>query len=415
MPKLTARSIAALKPRESLYRVADGDGLSLEVAPNGSRRWRFRYRTPDGREQMLSLGVYPEVGLAEARDRLAEARRMLRDGINPGAARKEARQAQVAAAAEEHAAAERDFAAVSEAWLQLNEPRWAPATARKARYVVERYLQPSLKGLDVATIGTVDARRAVAAVAASAPALAVKARGYIRGILEHAEHGGLREEGRAVNLRGSVAKREKGHLPAATTPDEVRTVLASVSGYESEVTRRALELLMLSAMRPGTVAGARWAEFELDAKGPDGKPAPLWSIPGNRMKTGLPHLVPLSRQAVEILHGMLPFTAGREFVFPALARQKTPHLHRDALSNALRRMGLQGKHSAHGFRAMFRTVARERLGIAPDVLEVALAHTKQGPHGAAYDRAQFLIERRAALQAWADYLDGLRPRTNRAA
>lgn len=391
MGKLTNRSIAALKPRETLYRVADGDGLTLEVTPSGSKRWRIRYRY-GGREQMLSAGLYPEVGLAEARERLAEVRRHLREGRNPSQERRQARAAQ-------RAALDREFSTVSEAWLMHHTPAWAPATARKARYVVERYLRPALAGQDIADLGTPAARHAIALVAAQAPALAVKARGYLGSIVEFAIGAGLREDGRTLNLRGAIRKRVKGHLPAATTPEQIRRVINAIAGYKSPVTQAALRLAMLTAQRPGVVASARWGEFDLERR--------EWLIPASKMKTRHAHIVPLSRQAIETVRAMLPFTAGREYVFPPLARQLTPHLHRDALSAALRRMGLRGEHTTHGFRAMLRTVARERLGVAADVLEAQLAHAKRGEVAAAYDRTKFLKERHEVMQRWADYLDEL--------
>lgn len=392
MGKLTDKAIKALKPREALYRVADGEGLSLEIAPNGSKRWRFRYRV-GGREQMLSLGTYPDVGLAEAREKLAGSRRALRNGSDPSRDRKVEKQAR-------RGSADRDFAQVSATWLADNKAGWAPATYRKAEYVLTTYLQKSLKGCDIATLSTPEARRAIAAVAARAPALAEKARGYLGSIVEFASHAGLREEGRSLSLRGAVPKRQKGHIAAATTLDDIRPLLAAVDAYDSPVTRAALIVTMLTALRPGVVSGARWSEIDLEAA--------EWLIPPERMKTRNAHLVPLPRQAVDALREMLKFTAGGEYVFPPLARQKSLHLHRDALSAALRRMGFQGVHATHGFRGMLRTVGRERLSIPADVLEAQLAHAKKGDVQKAYDRTQFLEERKDAMQRWADYLDGLR-------
>jgi integrase len=157
---------------------------------------------------------------------------------------------------------------------------------------------------------------------------------------------------------------------------------------------------MLTAQRPGLVVSAEWSEFNLQEA--------EWSIPGHKMKMRKPHIVPLPRQAVALLQSMLVWTAGQRFVFPALARQKTVHLHRDALSNALRDMGFQGKHATHGFRTSLRTIARERLRVDPDVLEAQLAHAKRGDVQQAYDRTEFNDLRRRVMQKWADFLDKLR-------
>ena len=152
---------------------------------------------------------------------------------------------------------------------------------------------------------------------------------------------------------------------------------------------------------PGRAELRRGREREVELE------AAEWVIPAGKMKTKHAHLVPLSRQAVDTLRAMLPYSEGRQFVFPALYRQTTPHLHRDALSNALRNMGFQGKHATHGFRAMFRSAGRERLGIDSDVLEAQLAHAKRGEVQKAYDRTSFTDARRKAMQRWADYLDNL--------
>lgn len=392
MGKLTDKALRAIKPQDRIYNIADGDGLSLEVWPNGGRYWRFRYRFA-GKAKRLSLGVYPEVSLKEARDSLTVARATLRGGVDPSRDRKEAKQALLTAE-------DRDFSKVAADWLAHNKPGWASETYRKASYVVEQCLQPSLKGLDIASLGTPEARKAIAKIAARAPALAQKARGHLGSIVEFAIHSGLREEGRHLSLKGAVPKHGKGHIAAATNPDEIRTLLSAVDAYDSSVTRAALIVTMLTALRPGVVAGARWSEINLqDAE---------WLVPPERMKTRNAHLVPLPVQAVNEIKAMLKFTGDGEYVFPPLARQKSPHLHRDALSAALRRMGLQGVHATHGFRAMFRTVARERLGVPADVLEAQLAHAKRGEVQKAYDRTLFLQERTVAMQQWADYLDELR-------
>jgi integrase len=156
---------------------------------------------------------------------------------------------------------------------------------------------------------------------------------------------------------------------------------------------------MLTAMRPGIVASARWDEIDLDNA--------EWAVPADKMKTRHEHIVPLPRQALELLRAMKVYRVN-EYVFPPLARQKTPHLHRDALSAALRRMGFQGRHATHGFRARLRTMARERLAVDLDVLEAQLAHAKRGEVQKAYDRTTFDDKRRRVMQAWADYLDTLR-------
>jgi integrase len=277
------------------------------------------------------------------------------------------------------------------------KPGWADETHRKAAYVVDTYLSPALRRQSVTTLTT---KQAADALAGIPPSLAAKARGYLGQIVNYSIHEGLREDGRLLVLRGVLPKADKGHIPAAVDLADVRKLVKAVADYPIAVTRAALTVAMLTAQRPGTVARMEWAEVDLDAS--------EWAIPAAKMKTRHAHIVPLSRQAVEALRGMLAYTDGKQFVFPALYQQTTPHLHRDALSNALRKMGFAGKHATHGFRGMFRTVARERLNIPADVLEAQLAHAKKDEIQKAYDRTQFLDERRNAAQRWADYLDALR-------
>lgn len=386
--KLTALAIKAAKPGK----LFDGGGLYLDVRPSGSRYWRLKYRF-GGRENVLAFGVYPEVSLAEARQRRTEARALLRAGTDPSVARAAARDA-----------AKRDteaaFPKVAAAWLAHKKREWADETYRKAKYVTDDYLIPSLRGRSIATLTTKQAADVLAKIAEAAPTLASKARQYLGGIVTYAIRHGLRDDGRVLSLRGAVPKHDKGHIPAATDPKEVMALAKAIDAYPTPVTRAALKLAMLTAMRPGIVASARWAEIDLDAA--------EWTVPGARMKTRHAHIVSLPDQAVALLREMLAYTEGREYVFPPLARQSSPHLHRDALSAALRRMGFQGKHATHGFRGMLRTVARERLGIDPDILEAQLAHAKKGDVQKAYDRTTFGEARRKAMQAWADYIDTLK-------
>ncbi len=391
--KLTALAIKSARPGKHF----DGGGLFLHVRENGARYWRMKYRH-GGKENLLAFGVYPEVSLSEARRRLDAARVLLRDGKDPAAERAAARDA---ARRDTNAA----FPAVAAAWLAFKRKEWADETYRKAQYVTDTYLVPALRRRSVATLTTKQAADVLADIAQTAPTLAAKARQYLGGIIGYAIRHGLRDDGRLLSLRGAVPKHDKGHIPAATDPKEAAALAKAIDAYRIPVTRAALKLAMLTAMRPGIVASARWQEIDLDAA--------EWHVPGARMKTGHAHIVPLPRQAVAVLREMQAYTAGREHVFPPLARQTTPHLHRDALSAALRRMKFQGRHATHGFRGMLRTIARERLGVNPDVLEAQLAHAKKGDVQKAYDRTTFDDERRRVMQAWADYLDNLRDDTRK--
>ena len=380
------------------YPLWDGGGLHLIFSASGSRLWRLKYSRPDGRSNMLGLGSYPEVSLMEARQRRSQARALLRDGKDPGVEKIER---QESARRVDGA----QFPAVAAAWLAFKRKEWADETYRKAVYVTDTYLVPKLKRLSIATLTTKQAADVLATIAETAPSLASKARQYLGGIVQYAIRHGLRDDGRLLSLRGAVPKHTKGHIPAATDLPTIARLVRAIEAYPTPVTRWALKLAMLTAMRPGVIVTARWSEIDLDAA--------EWHRAGEDMKMGHAHIVSLPRQAVALLSEMHAYSAGREFVFPPLARQKTPHLHRDALSNALRKMGFQGLHATHGFRAMLRTVARERMNVDMDVLEAQLGHAKKGDVQKAYDRTTFNDQRRKVMQAWADYLDALRDDTGK--
>jgi integrase len=393
MPRDSGKLTVLAARNAGVGRHFDGLGLYLEVLPTGSRIWRLKYRHA-GKESRATFGHFPEVGLAEARRRRDEAREHLRNGTAPNAVK-------VAQDQEARRVADAAFPLVARAWLKKMEPEWAEATRRKATYIVDTYLVPKLRHTSIVTLTT---KQAADALKGIPPSLAIKARGYLGQLVAYAMQEGLREDGRTLSLRGALPKGNGGHIPAAIDVAEVRELVRAVATYPIHVTRAALTAAMLTAQRPGTIVRMEWSEVDLEAA--------EWVIPGPKMKMKQAHIVPLSRQAVETLRAMLPYSSGRQYVFPALYRQKTPHLHREALSNALRTMGFRGKHATHGFRSTFRTMARERLGIAADVLEAQLAHVKKDAIQQAYDRAAFVTERKEVMQAWADYLDNLREDRN---
>ncbi|QNN47208.1 integrase arm-type DNA-binding domain-containing protein [Thermomonas brevis] len=388
---LTELTIKALKPRDKLYRVADREGLCLEVTPTGSKLWRYRYRYA-GKARMMALGKWDEITLLDARDRLRDARRLLANGMDPMASKRAATAAQV----KEGRVA---FPAFAAEWLEYKRKRVGIETYRKARLVTEGDLIPSLRRHSIDTLATKDVTPVLDKIAQRAPNLAVKARQYLGGMVAYAIQQGLREDGKLLSLRGTLVKYDAGHIPAITKPAELRPLLLAIDGYSQQVTRTALLLASLTALRPSVIASAQWAHIDLEAG--------EWHIPGHLMKTRHDHIVPLPRQAVTLLEAIRGNDPG-QYVFPSPAKQKTPHLHRDALSKALREMGFQGKHATHGFRGTLRTMARERLSVDIDVLEAQLAHAKKGDVQKAYDRTTFDDQRREVMQAWADYLDNLR-------
>lgn len=379
------------KPRAQPYLLADGNGLALRVRPNGARTWLLRYRRPStGKENFLSLGPYPDVSLVDARKAAVIARGLVRKGIDP------VEHKRIESAARRRAA-EGAFRLVAKKWLAFKHREWADETYRKAEFVVHDYLIPALGNKPISTLATPEVKPVLEAIASHAPNLATKARQYVGGIVTYAIQHGLREDGIPLSLRGVIPRHKKGHIPAITKPSEIAPLVRAINSYNSPITRAALKLTMLTGLRPGVVAAVPWNEMDLDRA--------EWHVPALRMKMQHEHIVPLPRQAVALLKELQTFTGRGDYVFPSPARQKTPHLHRDALSKALREMGFQGKHAAHGFRGMLRTVGRERLGIDIDILEAQLAHAKRGDVQKAYDRTTFDEDRCRVMQEWADYID----------
>lgn len=310
----------------------------------------MKYRQGD-KERLLAFGIYPHVTLAQAREKRDAAKALLAQGIDPSAHQKEV-------AAAKKRMDEGTFDRAAEAWLAFKSAEWSDESRRKAEYVTHTYLIPALGKFSMATLSGQDVAPVLRKMAVQTPDLARKARQYMKAIALFAMREGLRDEGRMLMLDGALPRAaNRSHIPAATLPEEAAEVMRAVSSHSVDVTRAALLLCAYTAQRPGVVAAMCWDEVVLKAG--------EWRIPAAKMKTRHAHIVPLPRQAVALLRDMAVYTKGREYVFPPLARQKTPHLHRDSLSRALRSLGLEDKHATHGFRAMLRTLGRERLGIAP--------------------------------------------------
>ncbi|MEO5810514.1 MAG: integrase arm-type DNA-binding domain-containing protein [Rhodanobacter sp.] len=392
---LTEVQIRHAKPDSSP--LWDGGGLHL-LNRNGHFHWRLKYVRPDGRENRLALGAYPTIGLKDARALREAARRKLAAGIDPAEDRKAQR-------ADAKRIIHDTFEHFAREWLATKSPGWAEETRRKAELCVDSYLVPTLGKLSVRNLTSADVLKVLRGMAAHSPSLTPKVAQAAQAIVRVAITEGAREDGRLLdlNLRDNLPALEKGHYPAATLPAELGKVLRLIATYPSEVTRAALFACAYTGQRPGVVVAMRWEELSNDGC--------EWIIPAAKMKMGNQHIVPITRQVRALLDNMHAFTGGKDYVFPPLARQKTPHLHRDALSKALREAGLRGKQTPHGLRASLRTLARERLGVLPDVLEAQLAHAKKGEVAGAYDRTRFDDERRNVMQQWADYLDDLRDET----
>lgn len=392
--RLTDAAIRKAKPGDKPIKMADGNGLYLLLRPNGGRWWRWDYRRPfTGKRNTLSLGTYPDTGLAQARERLAAARKLLASDVDPADHRKAERAAGLERAAN-------SFEVVALEWL--GKQTWVPSYSSKVTAWMEKDVFPWIGGQPVAELTAPDFLRI---------ARRIEERGAIESahrilqncgqVMRYAIATGRAERNPVADLRGALASPPERHHAAITDPREIGGLLRAIDGYSGNmVTRSALRLAPLVFVRPGELRHAEWAHIDLAAA--------EWNIPAERMKSRQPHLVPLSRQAVAILAELQPLTGGRQYVFPGGRSPKRP-MSDNAINAALRRMGFDSDTmTAHGFRAMARTVLDEVLHFRPDYIEHQLAHAVRDPNGRAYNRTAHLTERRKMMQAWADYLDRLR-------
>lgn len=392
LPPSTVKNAA---PQAKPYKLTDAAGLYLLVNPIGSKLWRFDYRHA-GKRQTLALGQYPDVSLRQARERRDEARQLLAQGVNPATARDEAK----AAAVEAVEAASNTFARAARQWMAAQQV--AEVTARKNRWLLESHLLPELGPLPLDEITPrvlLDALRKIEATGnlETASRAKIKAGQVFRwAILE-----GLTDNDPTPSLRGALKSPQTKHHATITDPRAIGELLRAIDGYTGQpVTLAALQLAPLVFVRPGELRAAEWSEFDLDEA--------VWRIPGARMKMGAPHLVPLSAQAVRILRELHPLTGQGRYVFPSLRTASRP-MSENTMNAALRRLGYdKDTMTAHGFRAMAATRLNE-MGWTPDAIERQLAHAESNKVRAAYTHAaQYLDERTRMMQAWSDYLDGLR-------
>lgn len=371
----------------------DGQGMYLLVKESG-KYWRMDY-THLAKRKTLSMGVYPAVSLAKARDRRNEARKLLADGIDPGSAKREEKQSKLAAAAH-------TFESVARDWLKKTKANRAEITQTKVAAWLEHDVFPALGKMPISTIGPRDVLAMVRKVETrGAMDSAHRIKQVCGQVFRFAVAGGLAERDVTADLKGALAAVPKRHFSAITDPKQAGALMRSIQAYSGHpCSVAALKLSPLVFVRPGELRTAEWAEIDLDAA--------EWRIPGGKMKMKQDHIVPLSTQAVDILRGVHPITGHGQYVFPSMRTGERP-MSENTINAALRGMGYsQEVHTAHGFRAMARTIMDEVMGERVDLIEHQLAHAVRDANGRAYNRTAHLPARREMMQRWADYLDKLR-------
>lgn len=412
--KLTDVAIRKAQPADKPYRLADGDGMYVEVHPNGGRYWRLKYRIA-GREKRLALGVYPDVSLAEARRLRDEARKMIAAGDDPSEQRRVDKAERVARAV---AKALTDaglpvpgtFEFVAREWLTtIHEAKVSAGHAGRTRIRLEQDAFPWLGCRPIAQIEAPELLQALRRVEArGAIETAHRIKDACGQVFRYGIATGACQRNPAADLKDALRPVVSRHHAAIVDPKAAGALLRDMVAYQGHpVTRAALGLSALLLLRPGELRHMEWAWLDLDGA--------TLTVPGDVMKRtkvdkrdGPPHIVPLARQAVAILAELQPLTGHGRYVFPALTTGERC-MSENTVRSALRRMGYDNETATpHGFRAMARTMIAERLGIAAEVIEAQLAHAVADSLGRAYNRTQFLEQRREMMAKWADYLDRLR-------
>ncbi len=382
-------------------RLTDATGLYLEISPAGSKRWFMKLYIA-GKESRLALGSYPATTLKAARLARDDARKTRQAGGNPVQQKRAERIAKATSSAT-------TFEAVAREFHFTKASGWSATHARQWLRCCEKDLFPWLGSLPLTGVSApllLDVLRKVEA--RSALQMAHDLREFAGQVFRYGIATGRCERNPATDLIGALKPTTVKHAAAVLEPAQAGELLRHIDGYMGQpVTRAALALSALLFQRPGNVRSMEWGEVDLDGS--------MWTIPAEKMKrrveakvNGRPHFVPLAPQALAILRDLQPLTGHGRFVFPSL-RTGERCMSENTVVAALRSMGYRNEDmSAQGFRAMARTLASERLNIAAEVIEAQLAHGKAGPLGAAYDRAEFMEQRRAMMTAWEDYLDRLR-------
>lgn len=405
MPKrivpLSDVQINKAKPKDHDYKLNDGFGLYLLVTSTGGKLWRFDYRytvlgEEEGKRKTMALGAYPSVTLAEARERREDAKKLLANGVDPVQFKKEQKAA-------EAAKIENIFEKVAREWHEKNSNTWVPSHAKAILERLTKDVFPWLGNKTINEIKPTDLLDVLRRIEERGTLeMAHRVRITCGQVFRYAVAAGLADRNIAADLKGALKPVCGNHHPALTDPKDVAGLLRAIDSFHGTfVVKCALLLLPLVFLRPGELRRMEWSEVDFENA--------QCNIPGDRMKMRQPHIVPLSRQALTILQDLHPLTAHGRYVFPSLRTDLRP-MSEVAINASLRRLGFDTRTemTAHGFRAMARTILDEVLQVRPDYIEHQLAHAVRDPNGRAYNRTAHLAERRRMMQLWADYLDGLK-------
>ena len=390
---LTDKMCKGAKPKAKSYKLADSNGLYLLIMPNGAKYWRLKYRFAK-KEKLLAFGIYPDVSLADARNRAREAKKNLAEHIDPSQAKKELQREALKNALN-------PFKEVALAWMETKKEDWTPKYYKTVERRMDSDIFPYIGDRPISKIETVDLYQVIKKIEArGALHLIKKMRQYCGQVFTYAMLLGLCQQNPALNLQRAFKTRKTKHhaaIEASDIPQFLNDLTANGNRLYPR-TVRAVRLSLLTFVRPNELRKAKWADMDFEKM--------EWRLPAEVMKSRRDFIVPLSKQAVLLLKEQ-KLETGRfatEYVFPHQLRVKEP-MSNGTVLHAIYRLNMKDKMTAHGFRALARTAIREELGFDADVIEIQLAHKPTNSLGEAYDRAKFLIQRKDMMQKWADYLD----------
>lgn len=389
---LSDSKVRTAKPRDKDYKLADEKGMYLLVKKDGAKYWRFKYRL-DGKEKLMALGVYPDTTLANARNKRDQARMQIANGQDPMAIKKVQSEMRKEASTN-------SFEAIALEWLAKRGRKSIEGDKRLIR-LLEKDLFPSLKNRPIGEITPPILLQALRKIEArGAIETAHRAKQYAGQIFRYAVATGRIERDPSADLKGALVSPEKKHFPAITNPDEVAILMNAIDDYQgTPVVKAALELSPLLFCRPGELRHLEWQEINWEEE--------RIEIPAIKMKMDFPHIIPLSKQAKEIIKELHLLTGHGKYLFPS-ARGPNRPLSENGVRTALRSMGYDNNTmTPHGFRAMARTLLDEALNFPVEWIEQQLAHAVKDANGRAYNRTKHLQQRRRMMQEWADYLDAL--------
>ncbi len=390
---LSDTAIKNAKPRaDKPYKLPDEKGLYLLVTVNGGKWWRFDYRF-GGKRKTLSMGTYPDTSLKQAREKRDTAKKQIAANIDPAITRK----------IEKAGSLENTFQAIAKEFIEDKKLSWSASHRAHVEQCFERDVYPWIGNRPLKELSAVEVLATLRRIVnRGALETAARTKQFIGQAIRYGIASGRAERDVTADLRGALPSPTRGHFPAITEPKPLAQLLRDIDAYSGNfVVRTALQLQPLIFARPANLAAAEWTEFDLEAA--------EWRIAADKMKMKDAHIVPLSKQAITLLRDIYPLTGAGRYVF-ASNQGKTgnePHISRESIGAAIRRMGYQGQHTAHGFRTTASTLLHEQ-GFHSDMIERQLSHAERNQVKAAYNRAQHLPERRKMMQSWADYLDGLK-------